>query len=123
HPYGTSPKSPVHRPLRLLYSCDREVRPPPTPSPTPPITTTAATEPLQVDTRLANRQSAQSRQAKTHLAQQILSVIRNDDFDKFLSILARQKPDLNVFIDGQTALHYCLMLGELWLLSTVWVCV
>ena len=48
---------------------------------------------------------------KTMIAKQILSVIRNDDFEEFLIIL-RSKPDLNVFINGQTALHYCLLLGN-----------
>ena len=48
---------------------------------------------------------------KTTIAKQILSVIRNDDFEELLIIL-RSKPDLNVFINGQTALHYCLLLGK-----------
>lgn len=76
----------------------------------------SGTEPLHIDTSLANTQSAtvqaESYHSKTNLAQQILSVIRNDDFERFLSILDRSKPDLNVFINGQTALHYCLLLGE-----------
>ena len=50
---------------------------------------------------------------KTTIAKQILSVIRNDDFEEFLIIL-RSKPDLNVFINGQTALHYCLLFGKLY---------
>jgi len=48
---------------------------------------------------------------KTTIAKQILSVIRNDDFEELLIIL-RSKPDLNVFVNGQTALHYCLLLGR-----------
>ena len=48
---------------------------------------------------------------RTNIAKQILSVIRNDDFEELLIIL-RSKPDLNVFIDGQTALHYCLLFGN-----------
>jgi ankyrin repeat protein len=48
---------------------------------------------------------------KTMIAKQILSVIRNDDFEELLIIL-RSKPDLNVFINGQTALHYCLLFGR-----------
>lgn len=74
--------------------------------------TSRSSEPLRIDTRLANSQCAETRHSKTQLAQQILSVIRNDDFENFLSILNRSKPDLNVFINGQTALHYCLLLGE-----------
>lgn len=70
---------------------------------------------LHIDTHLANSQSAaaqkQSRAAKTALAQRILALIDDDDFDNFLAILRHKKPDLNVFINGQTALHYCLMLG------------
>ncbi|XP_054153823.1 notch-regulated ankyrin repeat-containing protein B-like [Oppia nitens] len=48
---------------------------------------------------------------KTMIAKQIVSVIRDDDFDQLVTIL-RSKPDLNVFINGQTALHYCLLLGR-----------
>jgi hypothetical protein len=55
---------------------------------------------------------------RTNIAKQILSVIRNDDFEELLIIL-RSKPDLNVFIDGQTALHYCLLFGNLF--SLYWI--
>jgi len=48
---------------------------------------------------------------KTSIAKHIQSVIRDDDFEELLIIL-RSKPDLNVFINGQTALHYCLLLGR-----------
>lgn len=71
---------------------------------------------LEIDTNLANIESGQQReesyQNKTILAQKILSVIRNDDFEQFSFILRCMKPDLNVFINGQTALHYCLLLGK-----------
>lgn len=48
---------------------------------------------------------------KTTIAKQLLTVIRNNDFDELLIIL-RSKPDLNVFLNGQTALHYCLLFGN-----------
>jgi hypothetical protein len=48
---------------------------------------------------------------KNIVARKLLSVIREGDFDELLIILST-KPDLNVFINGQTALHYCLLFGE-----------
>lgn len=48
---------------------------------------------------------------KNIIARKLLSVIREGDFDELL-ILLSSKPDLNVFINGQTALHYCLLFGE-----------
>ncbi|UXI16406.1 hypothetical protein NH340_JMT02349 [Sarcoptes scabiei] len=71
---------------------------------------------LHVDTKLANIQSSirqeQSLQNKTILAQKILSMIREDDYEQFVSTLRFAKPDLNIFINGQTALHYCLLMGR-----------
>ncbi|KAH9497863.1 hypothetical protein DERF_013817 [Dermatophagoides farinae] len=69
-----------------------------------------------INTQLANhqslRQQEQSYQNKILLAQKILKIIKNDDYEQFAKILQYTKPDLNVFINGQTALHYCLLLGR-----------
>lgn len=73
--------------------------------------------PLHIDTILANAQSstnrAEAHKHKVRLAKQIQSVILADDFAQLVKLLNSQtdKPDLNVFINGQTALHYCLLLG------------
>ncbi|KAJ6218571.1 hypothetical protein RDWZM_009728 [Blomia tropicalis] len=71
---------------------------------------------LTVDTQLANTQSAiahcETLAAKMALANRLLSVIRNGDFKHFQTIIQEHKPDLNVFVNGQTALHYCLTLGR-----------
>lgn len=56
-----------------------------------------------------NNSDSHSHKMKT--AKQLLSVIRSGDFEQLLAIL-RSKPDLNVFINGQTALHYCLLHGN-----------
>jgi len=48
---------------------------------------------------------------KTKIARQVLAVIRNGDYEELLIIL-KSKPDLNVFINGQTALHSCLLSGR-----------
>ena len=44
-------------------------------------------------------------------ARKLLSVIKKGDYDELLLLLST-KPDLNVFINGQTALHHCLLLGR-----------
>jgi len=48
---------------------------------------------------------------KTNIARKLLSIIRKGDFDELVLLLST-KPDLNVFINGQTALHHCLLLGR-----------
>lgn len=73
---------------------------------------------LSIDTVLANSQSAvaqkQSRAAKLALVQKLISVIDDDDFERFRTILRQSKqPDLNVFVNGQTALHHALLRGTL----------
>lgn len=50
------------------------------------------------------------KESKTAAAKKVVSVITKGDFQELLNLL-RFKPDLNVFINGQTALHYCLLLG------------
>lgn len=47
---------------------------------------------------------------KKALARELLSVIHSGDYDQLQDLL-RSKPDLNVMVNGQTALHYCLLLG------------
>lgn len=49
---------------------------------------------------------------KTTMARELVSVIRKGKFDEFLDLL-KSKPnvDLNIFINGNTALHYCLLFG------------
>ncbi|KAH9425924.1 Receptor-interacting serine/threonine-protein kinase 4, partial [Dermatophagoides pteronyssinus] len=69
-----------------------------------------------INTQLANHQSTrqqeESYQNKILLAKKILKLIQNNDYEQFSRILLYKKPDLNVFINGQTALHYCLLLGR-----------
>lgn len=54
-------------------------------------------------TDLTNRKKA--------TAHELLAIIGKGDFDQLQDLL-RSKPDLNVFIEGQTALHHCLLLGK-----------
>ena len=48
-------------------------------------------------------------------AKEIVSLIRKGKFDEFLNLL-QSKPnlDVNTFVNGNTALHYCLLFGK-WL--------
>jgi len=48
---------------------------------------------------------------KKKTAREMVSIIRKGNMEE-LKILLRSKPDLNVFVNGQTALHYCLLLGR-----------
>lgn len=47
-------------------------------------------------------------------AKEVISLIRKGKFDEFLNLL-QSKPniDLNTFVNGNTALHYCLLFGKL----------
>ena len=45
-------------------------------------------------------------------AKELVAVIRKDKFDEFLRLLeSKPSADLNTFVNGNTALHYCLMFG------------
>ncbi|XP_074593621.1 notch-regulated ankyrin repeat-containing protein B-like [Brevipalpus obovatus] len=48
---------------------------------------------------------------RTATARKLFSIIKKGDFDDFILMLST-KPDLNVFINGQTALHHCLLQGR-----------
>lgn len=56
--------------------------------------------------------NSRSLENKTTTAKKLLSIIKKGDFDELVLMLS-EKPDLNVFINGQTALHHCLLLGKL----------
>lgn len=58
--------------------------------------------------------SSKGIESKTTTAKKLLTIIKKGDFDELMLMLS-EKPDLNVFINGQTALHHCLLLGK-WLL-------
>ena len=67
---------------------------------------------LHIDTELANIQCQEARANKMAIAVQLLSVIVQNDFDHFRTLLDQLKPDLNVFVHGQAPLHLCLILGK-----------
>lgn len=47
---------------------------------------------------------------------EIISVIRRGKFDEFTSLLSsKQNVDVNTFVNGNTALHYCLLFGKLFI--------
>ncbi|KAI1284827.1 Notch-regulated ankyrin repeat-containing protein [Halotydeus destructor] len=48
---------------------------------------------------------------KKDTARELLAIIRKGNYGELLDLL-RSKPDLNVYVNGQTALHYCLLLGR-----------
>jgi len=62
------------------------------------------------------RDYAKIAENRTATARKLLSIIKKGDFDE-LVLLLNTKPDLNVFINGQTALHHCLLLGMLTLMK------
>lgn len=66
-----------------------------------------------------HRQSHRSTSIKLSDAQldrlnTLIKIIRNGDYDEFLKLIERRqlKNLLNVFVDGQTALHYTLIYGR-----------
>jgi ankyrin repeat protein len=48
---------------------------------------------------------------KKSTARLLMLAIEKADYEELQSLL-QSKPDLNVFLDGHTALHYCLRLGR-----------
>lgn len=50
--------------------------------------------------------------AKRALIRELIALIRANDFEGFIKFLKKNRPDLNVFINGQTVLHEALILGK-----------
>jgi len=48
---------------------------------------------------------------KQAIAKRLLKAIQSNDFEH-LKRLLESKPDLNVLVNGQTVLHYCLLMGR-----------
>lgn len=72
--------------------------------------------PLKVDTRVANeqfaRQHAENVARRKRNAQLVWARIQANDYKGLFCLLHSTRPDLNVFIDGQAALHQCLLLRK-----------
>ena len=50
---------------------------------------------------------------KITAARDLVALIRKGQFEEFACLLESTNADWNTFVHGNTALHYCLMLGEL----------
>lgn len=48
---------------------------------------------------------------KQAVAKRLLKAVQSNDFEH-LKRLLESKPDLNVLVNGQTVLHYCLLMGR-----------
>lgn len=71
---------------------------------------------LRVDTRFANEQFARQHAAnvarRKRNAQLVWARIQANDYKGLFALLQNTRPDLNVYLDGQTALHQCLLLRK-----------
>lgn len=53
-----------------------------------------------------------SNNKKATTARELVALIRKGEFSEFLCLLeSKPNVDLNMFVNGNTALHYCLMFG------------